>query len=460
MAKSHNEGGPESRSAIFVPPQPRIAEPIRGFIPQPLAGLVEILKHKRPHESKHERKFVFEFIVEPLRKLGYEVQLLGPMGNIVVSTDDNSKTLFSCHTDTVHREGGLQDLAYDKELHMIYNAAKDGGVLGADDGTGIWIMLEMLRAKIPGTYVFHRGEERGGVGSRWMASNREQFLRWHSHAIAFDRKGTASIITHQRGSRCCSEAFSIALSKQLGEEWSSDSTGTFTDTANYTHLIQECTNLSVGYYDQHSKSEVQDAAFAVELLDKLKKVDWASLPAVREAKREVYVTPKWEPPKSGSGYGGYSGSPDWRNQRAAGMPNGPAADPQTTLGFVPPVQQPELSVIGYKDMTIDELDGLGFRALRKLCLDDPDWAADKLMELFDEIKAQEKDHEKEIVGLLDEIGDIKEDITTVDSRMDDLETMADNIITANVDRDKRIDDLERKIATLLSAGAPASKTVN
>jgi hypothetical protein len=61
---------------------------------------------------------------------------------------------------------------------------------------------------------------------------------------------------------------------------------------------------------------------------------------------------------------------------------------------------------------------------------------------------------------LDEIGDIKEDITTVDSRMDDLETMADNIITANVDRDKRIDDLERKIATLLSAGAPASKTVN
>ncbi len=44
--------------------------------------------------------------------------------------------------------------------------------------------------------------------------------------------------------------------------------------------------------------------------------------------------------------------------------------------------------------------------------------------------------------------------------MDDLETVADNLITANVDRDKRIDDLERKITMLLNAGAPASKIIN
>ena len=45
------------------------------------------------------------------------------------------------------------------------------------------------------------------------------------------------------------------------EIWKTDTGGSFTDTANYTDIIPECTNLSCGYYNAHTQSEYQITHF-------------------------------------------------------------------------------------------------------------------------------------------------------------------------------------------------------
>ena len=80
---------------------------------------------------------------------------------------DNPTTCFTSHTDTVDNKLGKNDLStwvVNNGHTMI--AVKEGGVLGADDGAGIYIMLRMIDAGVPGRYVFFSCEEQGRVGSR------------------------------------------------------------------------------------------------------------------------------------------------------------------------------------------------------------------------------------------------------------------------------------------------------
>jgi hypothetical protein len=105
--------------------------------------------------------------------------------------------------------------------------------------------------------------------------------------VAFDRRGTWSVITHQFGGRCCSDEFGEALAAQLNMHnddfmYVTDDGGVFTDTANYTEIIPECTNLSVGYYDEHTDRERLDLAHLFALRDALLKVNWGALPVKRD----------------------------------------------------------------------------------------------------------------------------------------------------------------------------------
>lgn len=244
----------------------------------PETKLLQMLQTKRPHNSSTESEFVRQYIIGPYEN---RCELVGPMHNIVIFIGDNPTTLFSCHTDTVHHKEGTQIISYDANFGHVYK--NDGECLGADDTTGVWLMLGMIEQNIPGAYVFHRGEERGGIGSRWISENKKEWLRRFKRAVAFDRKGEDSVITQQRGRTCCSDEFAKALAAQLGDEWKPDPTGTFTDTANYTEFIPECTNLSIGYYDQHTPKEMQNLEFALQLSEIVTTVDWENLPTVRKA---------------------------------------------------------------------------------------------------------------------------------------------------------------------------------
>ncbi len=247
-----------------------------------------MLQFRRPHDGLGEGSFLSAFLYphdlsmftgEDDEPLAYLLTVPNPDGT-------PSTTLFSCHVDTVHHDDNMQKVQYDPGMELFYK--DDGEPLGADDGAGVWLMLCMYRAGVPGSYVFHRGEEKGGTGSRGMARHHTEWLKRHTHAIAFDRRGETSVITHQRmGSKGCSNNFAEALAARLNLDgtlrFKPDDSGLFTDTANYFDLISECTNVSCGYAHEHSEHETLDWNFLSALRDVVIKPEiWAGLPSLRE----------------------------------------------------------------------------------------------------------------------------------------------------------------------------------
>ncbi len=241
-----------------------------------VAELFTILSIMRPHLSDTEEKFIETFI-RPLKPFEDDC------GNLILKVGKSPNVMWSSHVDTVHQYGGIAPLKLGDDGLIKPHPKSKANCLGADDGAGVWLMLQMARAKKPGLYVFHRGEERGCIGSRWLAKNTPKMLNGIEAAIAFDRKDVGSIITHQFGGRCCSEDFSKSLSGAIGLGMKSDSTGTVTDTAQYTDLVGECTNVSVGYKFQHSKSEEQDLPFLLALMDRMLDFDATKLTFKRKA---------------------------------------------------------------------------------------------------------------------------------------------------------------------------------
>ena len=208
-------------------------------------------------------------------------------GNLWIQQGESS-TMFSCHTDTVHKRTETGSYLLDFDGSTLRR--KGGGVLGADCGTGWLIMLAMLRAGVPGLYVWHRAEEIGGKGSEFFRANQRDLLKGIDRCVAFDRAGYSDVITHQGFVRGASDVFAAALCKALAPVsertgrplWAPCDEGVFTDSANYMDIIPECTNISVGYFNQHTQQEYQDLAFLVALIEQCCIIDWEQLPTERD----------------------------------------------------------------------------------------------------------------------------------------------------------------------------------
>lgn len=235
--------------------------------------LIEMMTYCRGHESLGEALFIERYI-ETIKGIQKD-----EFGNYYLSIGQSS-ALFSCHLDSVHRcDQPRQQVKVNASKTLAFKA--DGLPLGADDAVGVWIMLNMIAAGVPGLYIFHRAEEVGGKGSSYIASKTPDLLGGINYAIAFDRKGTTDVITHQ-WQRCCSDEFAEALAKALGGRYEPDDSGVFTDTANYTDLIPECTNLSSGYMHEHTAQETLDLVHAEKLCRKALTLAWEKLPVKRD----------------------------------------------------------------------------------------------------------------------------------------------------------------------------------
>lgn len=220
------------------------------------------------------------------------------IGNYTITIGD-SKTMFTSHLDTV---GGLVQkkvthLEFIDETTSELCICTDGTtILGADDKAGVALMLLMISAKIPGTYVFFVGEEVGAIGSSWFVENNtNEYLSKFNKVVSFDRRGYKSIITSQFGRQCCSNDFAKALSEELNSlndtfGYKPDPTGIFTDSASFMSVIPECTNISVGYFSEHSVNECLNIDFLYQLALACCNVRWEMLPISRnpvEVKRRL-----------------------------------------------------------------------------------------------------------------------------------------------------------------------------
>jgi hypothetical protein len=239
------------------------------------------LSVKRPHDAPATVKFS-RWLADNL-----PIHLSGTFdacGNLHVDAraDDTSKTLFVAHVDTVHRKSGKNRI---KKTRTHWYA--DGDMLGADDGAGCAMLMHLIHSEVPAYYVFTVGEEKGGIGATWLAKHKPDLLKQFDRAIAFDRRGIDSVITHQSYGRCCSDDFGSALCDALGAiddnlMHLADDTGIYTDTAEFTDLIPECTNISIGYSNEHTVNESLNIAYFNLLAAAAARISWDDLPVVRD----------------------------------------------------------------------------------------------------------------------------------------------------------------------------------
>lgn len=236
-----------------------------------MSKLVSMLQTMRPAYSQTERLFN-ELYLEPVYGQPDE------HGNYIKVIGDAPRIVFTAHTDTVHRVEGIQKLKIEKDIVTTV----DGSCLGADCTTGLWLQLCMIEAGVEGVYVAHAAEEIGGVGSAALVADNPYWLADIDACISFDRFGTESVITHQSGGRTASDEFAKSLALTLELPLKPDPWGTYTDSLEYAGVVPECTNISVGYYDQHTKKESQDLQFAQILAERLCKADWSALTISRD----------------------------------------------------------------------------------------------------------------------------------------------------------------------------------
>jgi len=247
--------------------------------------LHKLLATKRPHGTELETLWdmFIDTGIEP--KVYYShADMMFAVVDVLKADNTVAETMFTCHLDTVDRNNGINQLQYaDGRLY-----AKDS-ILGADDGAGAYVLFRLITAGVPGRYVFFAGEERGGIGSRWAADNHKEVFACYKRAIAFDRKGTNHVIYEQCGGRCASKEFTAALAAKLTfAEPFIVTSGVYTDTAELTGLIPECTNVSCGYSDEHTTRESLNVVWLEKFISHLLTVDFEDLPCVRGTSQYDY----------------------------------------------------------------------------------------------------------------------------------------------------------------------------
>lgn len=199
----------------------------------------------------------------------------------------NSNTMFTCHLDTASREKTRVNVqSYIENGDEIF-VTDETSILGADDKAGVTIVLYMISHKIPGVYYFFIGEERGAIGSSKVSENFDRIphLRDIKKCISFDRRNYFSVITSQLSQQCCSNQFAQSLCNELnsgGMQMRLDNTGVFTDSASFMSIIPECTNISVGYFSEHTRNESQNISFLDRLAKAVLGVKWENLVIARK----------------------------------------------------------------------------------------------------------------------------------------------------------------------------------
>ena len=261
---------------------------------------LKLTRHTYPHGKEHG---LFDLLPQNLE--------MDEFGNLYIKIGE-SDTMFTSHLDTATSANTPVNHIFEDNLIKT-----DGtSILGADDKAGVTIMLNMIENQVPGLYYFFLGEEVGCIGSKKVAEKHKvEKLSYINKVVSFDRRGTDSVISFQASKRCCSDKFAEALSIELNKvdttfKYEKDPTGVYTDSAQFVSIYPECTNISVGYYSEHTFSESQDIEHLTKLAQAVTKLDWNSLPVERDPEKVEYSS-YWGWGSYGHSSNRYSTYDDW-----------------------------------------------------------------------------------------------------------------------------------------------------
>jgi hypothetical protein len=154
--------------------------------------------------------------------------------------------LMVAHMDQVQRDPCEKVMIVKNQIYGFNKAGKKTG-LGADDKNGIWIILKILEAKIPISFIFSACEEAGG---KLQTLTSKIKLDKTPYGLIFDRRGNRDIIGSINS--YCEEDLETAI-QAIAPDYK-PTNGVFSDCDELSNRIP-CVNLSCGYYNAHSADE-------------------------------------------------------------------------------------------------------------------------------------------------------------------------------------------------------------
>ena len=190
-------------------------------------------------------------------------------GNIY-NLDLKNVPLLSAHMDTVMKEEDRKMVKYifPDDTGLIVN----GNIIGGDDKCGIFIALRILLSHLKANFIFSKDEEIGCMGIQALIEDvgiQNKIKNNCLYCLVLDRNGNSDIIcfNNDYGTEEFEQAL-VQVSLNYGLEYK-PATGLYSDADFISDLISTA-NLSVGYFNAHTKSEtvellsVENALFFAE----------------------------------------------------------------------------------------------------------------------------------------------------------------------------------------------------
>lgn len=152
------------------------------------------------------------------------------------------------HMDTVFEKNMLldtnKDMFYDEQRNVAF--CPDGA--GFDDKAGIFAILKIISAGLRPHLIFTTDEEVGGKGAMEVAELPCPFKEL-KYIIELDRRGSNDCVFYD----CDNQSF-IDYVETFGFEWNF---GSYSDICEFCPSWEVAgVNLSIGYQDEHSVSEI------------------------------------------------------------------------------------------------------------------------------------------------------------------------------------------------------------
>lgn len=163
------------------------------------------------------------------------------------------------HMDTVFKTP-VSNLYYDQRKGVMWSP--EG--LGADDRAGVFAILKIIQDGFRPSVIFTTDEEKGGLGACELASI-DCPIPNLKYMIELDRRGSNDCVFYD----CyCPEFVQYVESFGFCEKW-----GSFSDISFLMAEWNVCgVNLSVGYDDEHSYTEVLHVGALFDTIRKVKKM--------------------------------------------------------------------------------------------------------------------------------------------------------------------------------------------
>ena len=160
------------------------------------------------------------------------------------------------HMDTVFKEPPTE-IFFDQTKNVMWSPQG----LGADDRAGVFAIVQIIRAGYRPHVIFTTDEEVGGIGAMAIAELDCPFSDL-KYLIELDRRGSNDCVFYD----CDNRPFNEYV-ETFGFEWNF---GTYSDICDICEAWKVAgVNLSIGYRDEHSDTEV---LFVGQMLSTIEKV--------------------------------------------------------------------------------------------------------------------------------------------------------------------------------------------